>query len=230
MSDPGPDPLLPPTPPNTAPVSQPAVPAPTFTFGGYAVGPGEIEGVQFGRRLAARLIDLALHFVIALLTGFGLGLVLGVYAGIIHQPFEPIWARATNIGLWGFLSALVGSVAYHTLCEGMGGSTLGKRILSMTVIQESGAPCRFDSALVRSLSYFVDALVFGLVAYLAMKDKVTQQRYGDQWAHTIVCMREKAPPQGLRSSGQLALGIFAGMAADSFCLGLPYIIGLLVNP
>jgi len=219
----------PPAPPGSTPVSQPAIAVPTFTFGGYVALPGEIEGVGFGRRLAARLIDIVFHFIIAFFTGIVLGFVLGVYAGMTHQPFAPMWARATNIGLWSFGSALLGSVAYHTLCEGLGGSTLGKRIFSMTVVQENGAPCRFDSALVRSLGYFVDALFFGLIGYFAMKDKVTQQRYGDQWAHTIVCMREKSPPQGLRRGGQVALGIFAGAAADGLCLGLPYVIGLLLN-
>jgi len=202
---------------------------PTFTFGGYATRPGELEGVGFGLRLAARLIDIALHFIVALFTGFVLGFVLGFYARMTHQPFAPMWARTMNIGLWSFFSSLLGSVAYHTLSEGLGGSTLGKRIFSMTVVQEDGAPCRFDSALVRSLSYFVDALFFGLIGYFAMKDKVSQQRYGDQWAHTIVCTREKAPPQGLRNGGQLALGIFAGLAADSFCLGFPYVLRLLLN-
>lgn len=226
--DPGPTPP-PPLPPGSAPPPQPVAAAPTFTLGGYAALPGELRGAEFGRRFVARLIDLALHLIIALFTGFVLGFVLGVYAGMTHQPFAPIWARATNIGGWSFFSALLGSISYHTLSEGLGGSTLGKRIFSMTVIQENGSPCRFDSALVRSLGYLVDALFFGLIGYFAMKDKVTQQRYGDQWAHTIVCMRENAPPQGLRAGGQVALGIFAGIAADSFCLGFPYVIGLLLN-
>ena len=227
-SDPGSTPP-PPLPPGSVPASQPVAAVPTFTFGGYAALPGQLEGVGFGLRLVARLIDIAFHFIIALFTGFVLGFGLGVYAGMTHQPFAPMWARATNIGLWSFGSALLGSVAYHTLSESLGGSTLGKRILSMTVVQENGSPCRFDSALIRSLGYFVDALFFGLIGYFAMKDKVTQQRYGDQWAHTIVCKREKAPPQGLRGGGQVALGIFAGAAADGLCLGLPYVIGLLLN-
>src|ERR1700681_1798097 len=100
-SDPGSTPP-PPLPLGSVPAPQP-VAAPTFTFGGYAALPGQLEGVGFGQRLVARLIDIAFHFIIALFTGFALGFILGVYAGMTHQPFGPIWARATNIGFWSFV-------------------------------------------------------------------------------------------------------------------------------
>ena len=70
--------------------------------------------------------------------------------------------------------------------------------------------------MIRSFAYLVDALFFGLVAYHAMKKTAQQQRYGDEWAHTIVCRRDRAPQQSLRSGSWLALAIFLGALADGF--------------
>ena len=78
--------------------------------------------------------------------------------------------------------ALLGSLAYRVICTSVHGSTLGKLAFSMVVAQEDGSPCRFGSATIRELGYFVDALFFGPIGYFAMQKTPQEQRHGDEWA------------------------------------------------
>jgi len=43
-----------------------------------------------------------------------------------------------------------GSIAYHITCENIYGSTLGKLVFSLAVVQEDGSTCRFKGAFIRS--------------------------------------------------------------------------------
>jgi uncharacterized RDD family membrane protein YckC len=194
------------------PLSPVVINAPSF--GGYALAePNTIEGVSFWPRVGARVIDLVAHYIVAFCSGILFAILL-VIAGGGHA--DPVMLRRLGrTDLVALVTALLGSVAYHTICEWAHGSSLGKIALSMVVVQEDGSPCRFRSALVRSLAYFVDALFFGLIGYFAMKDSVQQQRHGDQWAHTIVCKRSAAPPQSLRSGGRFVAAFLLAAMADT---------------
>ena len=103
----------------------------------------------------------------------------------------------------------------ETLCEGLHGSTVGKILLSMVVVQEDGSPCRLKSALVRSLAYLVDSLFFGVVGYFAMQRTIRNQRYGDSWAETVVCKRSTLPAGTLRGAGRFTRGLLLGAMADA---------------
>ena len=105
------------------------------------------------------------------------------------------------------------------------GSTLGKHVLSMVVVQEDGTPCRVGSAIIRELGYFVDSFFFGLVGYPVMQENLKKQRYGDQWAHTVVCKRSSVAPDRLRSDTRFALGLTLAMMADAALT----IVGLLLR-
>jgi uncharacterized RDD family membrane protein YckC len=194
----------------------------TPSFAGYASEEG-IEGVGFWPRAAARVIDFIVHYIIGVCAGFLFGIILVIAAELSgHRgPFtvDP------NSGLTLFIFALLGSVAYHTICEGMNGSTVGKRLLSLVVLQEDGSPCRFNSALIRSFAYFVDALFFGVIAYFAMQKSRQQQRHGDAWAHTVVCRRSQVAPEKLRGRGQFVLACLLGTMVDAALL----MVGLLLR-
>ncbi len=124
-----------------------------------------------------------------------------------------------------FLLAILGSLVYHTSCEGLHGSTLGKLVLCMVVVQEDGSPCRLKRAVVRSMGDLLDALFFGLVGYSAMQKASQEQRHGDEWAHTVVCKRSNAPPGSLRGGGRFVMALFFAIMADA-----PLIIaGLLLK-
>jgi len=181
---------------------------------GYAAPVAGFQGVSFWPRFFARLIDFILNYIVGLATGILFALLLAVASGgrlpasVLHRISQ------TNVPT--FLAGVLGSLAYFVICETVHGSTLGKLVLSMQVVQEDGSRCRFKSALIRELGYFVDALFFGIIGYFAMKDDPKQQRYGDQWAETMVCKRSEVPVEsrqgGMRFVLALMLGVFANMA------------------
>jgi uncharacterized RDD family membrane protein YckC len=201
----------------------PAAHSTSFTFGGYASNqPLGLAGVGFWPRVGARFIDWVLHMFISLAGGFLFGILLAAAAGG-HIPHY-ILVKLRHTGVPGFMAGVLGSFAYHVIGASVHGSTLGKRVLSLVVVQEDGTPCRFGAAMIRELGYFVDALFFGLIGYSAMEKSMNEQRYGDQWADTIVCKRSSVAPEHLRNEGRFILALMLGMMADMALL----LIGLLV--
>lgn len=99
-----------------------------FNFGGYVEHDGAIEGVGFWPRAAARVIDIIVHYVIALLTGMFVAVAL---VAANHGQADPVlFAKLRHTGFAGFAFALLGSVTYHVVCVTLHGSTLGKLLLS----------------------------------------------------------------------------------------------------
>jgi uncharacterized RDD family membrane protein YckC len=188
--------------------------------------PGGIEGVGFWPRAGARLIDLVVHYVASIGAGLVFGLLLGIIGTMLGKSVPAMVGKITHLGFIGFGLALLGQVAYEATCESVHGSTLGKLILSMVVVQEDGSPCKLDSALLRNFGYFVDALFFGLVGYFAMQKTPQMQRYGDQWAHTIVCKRSQVRPENLRDGSRFVLALFLGMAADALFLMVGWLMAI----
>jgi uncharacterized RDD family membrane protein YckC len=181
--------------------------------------------VSFWPRAVARAIDLAVHYFIAICSGFLFGMLLAVVAALQHTSVRALLAHRKRGGIALFAFALLASVVFQAICEGLHGSSPGKRLFSMAVVQEDGSPCRMGSAWIRSFAYFIDSLFFGLIGYFSMQKTPQQQRHGDEWAHTVVCQRSKVEPQNLRGAGQFALALFLATLAYSALM----ILGLLVN-
>ena len=180
---------------------------------GYATEQSGLVGVSFWPRAAARLIDLVAHFIVRYCTGYLFGLMLLVASGG-HVP-RLIIAKLRHPGLTGFALTLLGAVAYHVIFTVVHGSTLGKRIFSLVVVQEDGSPCGLKSAVVREFGYFVDVLFFGIIGYMAMQESVQEQRHGDNWAHTVVCKRELVAPDKLRGGGHFVVALMFALMADA---------------
>ncbi len=191
----------------------------------YAVISGALEGVSFWPRAAARVIDMIVHYVIAMCCGFMLGVMVATVAALQHNPRALLFMRRPGSTFAIFVFSLLGSVALETVCEGFHGSTPGKMILGMVVVQEDGSPCRPWPALVRSLAYFIDGLFFGLIGYAAMTKTPQQQRHGDEWAHTIVCRQSQLAPQNLRGFAHFTMVFLLAAMADSMII----ITGLLIK-
>jgi len=186
---------------------------PTFSFGGYATEEVGLAGVTFWPRVGARLIDYGLHYCVTYAAGFLFSiLVLAASGG--HFPAW-VLVRFRHAGLTGFVTGVVGFVAYNVVCVSMHGSTLGKRLLSMVVVRENGLRCRLWPAIIREFGYFIDALFFGLVGCLAMQKTYQEQRYGDQWAHTVVVKRAGVIPEQLRSDGRFVLALMLAVMIDA---------------
>jgi uncharacterized RDD family membrane protein YckC len=195
------------------------------SFGGYSSSPGEIEGVGFWPRAGARVIDAILHILVGFCTGILFGILIFIAAGGHPDPLR--LSKMQHTGIIGIVAALLGSVAFHTLCESVHGSTPGKLVFSMVVVQEDGSPCRPKGAFIRSVAYFVDALFFGLIGYLAMQKSNQEQRHGDEWAHTVVCKRWRVAPKNLRTGGRFALGFFLAMIVDASVIMTGLLLALI---
>jgi uncharacterized RDD family membrane protein YckC len=210
---------------STTPDAQPGpISLELSSLNAYAGTSGAIPGVSFWPRAAARVIDLLLHIFLSSVIGFMVGIAVAIAAA--GHPRPEVIARFRENTLVGFLLAGLGSIAYEAVCEGVHGSTLGKRMLSMVVVQEDGSPCRVGPALIRSFAYLIDSLFFGLIGYLAMQKSPQEQRHGDEWAHTVVCKRSDAPPQSLRGGGRFLAVLFLALVADGAILLFALLIKL----
>jgi uncharacterized RDD family membrane protein YckC len=185
----------------------------TFSFGGYAAEPAGLAGISFWPRVGARVIDMVLHYCVSFASGVFFTIFLVAASGGHIPPWVVV--KLKSPGVPGFVFGVLGSFAYHVVGVSVHGSTLGKRILSMVVVQEDGTPCRFGSAIIRELGYFIDALFFGLIGYFAMQKTLKEQRHGDEWAHTVVCNRSSVAPDQLRGGGRFVLGLMLGMMTDA---------------
>jgi len=192
------------------------------SFGGYGMPAGTLQGVSFWPRALARVIDYVVHYLVGFIAGSLFGFLLAIAAG--GRP--PLWVllRLSQIHFPVFVAWLLGSMAYQVMCTSIYGSTLGKVLLSMRVVQDDGSPCRWKSAILRELGYFFDALFFGIIGYAAMKGDPGQQRHGDRWAQTLVCKRTQVLQSG-PGPMRFVLALMAGVCADIALM----MVGLLVQ-
>jgi uncharacterized RDD family membrane protein YckC len=134
----------------------------------------EIAGL--GERIVARLIDLAIFFLI---------FVLGSFIGSLTNLFvEPGAGTVIIFIIYGVLF-----VFYDLLFEVfMNGQSIGKRIMKIKVISLDGAQPRFSQYLLRWLFRVVDFLIIepGLIALIVAAVSEKPQRIGDMVAGTIL--------------------------------------------
>ena len=148
-------------------------PTPLPTFGGYIAAPGVLSGVSFWPRAIARIIDMALHFAVSYSAGY----LFGRRLFRLRRPrFSPHRPQVATPGIYRIRLRILGVIAYHVIFTTVHGSSVGKRLLSIVVMDEEGEPCRLKGAIVRELGYFVDALFFGLIGYMAMHGSTQEQR------------------------------------------------------
>jgi uncharacterized RDD family membrane protein YckC len=185
----------------------------TPTFGGYAAAPDALEGVSFWPRVLARMIDMVVHYITSYFAGFLFGILLIVAAKMAGHRGPLRFGSGGQFAL--LIASVLGLIAYHAICEGLYGSTLGKLVLSMAVVQEDGTPCRFGSAVIRSFAYAIDQLFFGVIGYTCMQKSALEQRHGDEWAQTVVCRRSQVKAESRRSAGRFVLAFLLAMMIDA---------------
>ena len=179
-----------------------------------------VESVGFAKRAGARIVDLVIHFGVALVAGAVVA-VAGVILEAVGVMTEgETMLRIENEGFLGTVVALFGYVAFHAICEGLYGSTPGKFALGMVVLSEDGQRCTYGQALSRSFAFLIDGLFLGLVAYASMKNSPRDQRYGDRWAETVVVERKSAPAGTLRPPLRFVGVVFVALFADAVALAV----------
>jgi uncharacterized RDD family membrane protein YckC len=181
-----------------------------------------IIGAGFWIRAPARILDTAYGSLMGFFAGaFGaIVLLILQHLSIVERG----WLMRVSRGKWLlWLASLVGSICYHTLCEGWCGASLGKLVCGLRVLSEDCSPCGLKQALIRSLGYFFDALVFGVVGYFEMTKTLMEQRHGDHWAKTIVVHSSQVPGASKRPGLWFFLAIALGSAAWGFFLAVAYV-------
>ncbi len=139
------------------------------------------EGVLFRLPLASpasRLYALLLDSAI----------VLGVVNGVGLLVYW-IFAKAPGFGVMVTTLAEFGiAFLYSALLEGhWNGQTIGKRLLHLRVIDQTGLPLRIEQAWVRNLMRVFDALPLAyLVGGISALSNPLMQRFGDRVAGTLV--------------------------------------------
>ncbi|MCK8496195.1 RDD family protein [Myxococcus fulvus] len=145
-------------------------------------------------RFLAWLLDSVIVVVISLAVILGLSLVMAAFPGIASALGIVVYFLVD----WGY------GITLETLWSGQ---TVGKRALSLRVIQESGVRIGFYHAALRNLARPVDRLpLLYLVGGVTALVSGSQQRLGDMLAGTIVVRERRLKvPSAINASGEEGL-------------------------
>ena len=154
-----------------------------------------LEPAGFWIRAVARLLDWVVFAFIGLCVGIGLAMVAAIAEELTGRPSATMMAALQETTFISWIGGVLTTLAYHSIFEGVVGSTVGKRLVGLHVIGMDAAPVRFAQGCKRTLGFFVDALFFGAIAAGEMKDSPEKQRLGDRWADTRVVRRRSLPPE-----------------------------------
>jgi uncharacterized RDD family membrane protein YckC len=179
-----------------------------------AVGlPADLVGAGFAIRALARVLDQGVQIFVAISGGCLGGVLLALLRGAVSEG-DP------GPSTWG--GVLLGSIAYHAICEAWHGATLGKLVCGLRVVSDRGERPTLVQALMRGVAYLADSLVFGLVAWSAMSTSPLQQRVGDKWAATVVVHAADEPAAARRTFATflLVLALGAGTSTVLCAVGM----------
>ncbi len=201
--------------------------APPSIFGsGTEEVADSLEYVSFWPRVLAQVVDTVVHYgtsyavgiILALISIFIQGLMGASRNVLIESLQETSWSL--------YVFAFLGSVAYHSVMESVCGSTLGKRLVGITVYSDKGRGCTLLQGIKRSVAILADGFFFGVVAASSMGDSRRQQRLGDKWAKTVV-VRIHSLPASERGKGlRFAAALVGGVAADGIVLGTGIVLAV----
>jgi uncharacterized RDD family membrane protein YckC len=189
-------------------------------------GASGLDYAGFGVRLAARAVDIVFVIALGLAGGFLCGFLLVALQAM--GRLAPGWQdRLGGFSVVGFLSGLAATTAYHAFCEGLHGATLGKYCLGLRVAAEDGAPCGVKRAFRRSLAFYFDGLLFGVIGWYSISRSGARQRYGDVWAKTVVVQADSLPPESQRTKREFAKALAKGAGACVAFLALGLLLKVL---
>ncbi len=77
-------------------------------------------------------------------------------------------------------------IFYGIIFETWRGQTIGKMLLGIIVVKESGEPCDFVAALLRNVFRIIDGLFLYLIGFIVIALTEKRQRLGDRLAGTVV--------------------------------------------
>jgi uncharacterized RDD family membrane protein YckC len=113
--------------------------------------------VSSGTRFLNYIIDLVSFFIVLIV----IGIVLGIMTNLFGMTGLGIWID--NLGDFGWnIIAIIVSVIYYTVMEGLFGRSIGKFITGSVVVDENGQKPSFGTIFKRSLCRYIpfDAFTF----------------------------------------------------------------------
>ncbi len=141
----------------------------------------DFETPEFHKRLFAWLVDFTILIAYYIICE---NLLRKVASG--HEPADNDLPFLYNLSAV-YLLLFVPLLSYHLLCEiFMHGQSIGKKIIGIKVIGESGGRPALHQYLIRWLTRPFDFIFFGLVGLLAVVLSKKNQRLGDMAAGTLV--------------------------------------------
>jgi len=183
-----------------------------------AVLPGEpaLEPAGFWIRAGARLLDWGILAVIAFVVGVIMAIIAGMMESMGGRPAADFVASMERITFIGWIGSVLTVIAYHSCFEGLAGTTIGKRMFGLQVIDVTAGPITLMQGVKRSLGFLVDGLFLGAIGAHSMGESPEKQRIGDHWAKTRV-VRRRSLPDHLRTP---AWRVFAGFLLATMVLAL----------
>ena len=141
--------------------------------------------VGFGRRLGAALLDLVLlgflTFVLVTALGF-VSIFLEMFTSEQDFPFDKLI----------ILAAAIVALVYYVGYWSTSGQTLGKTLLGLKVVDQTGSPISTGKAILRYFGYFISAAIFSLgFVWIALDKK--RQGWHDKIAGTYVVEVDTEP-------------------------------------
>jgi len=176
------------------------------------------EGVAL-RLPAAGPVPRALAWLIDTIVRFGLLILVGMVVAVLDRVGAGVYLIAYFAIFWAY------PILFEVLWDGQ---TLGKRVMSLRVISDDGAPVGWLASIVRNLLRTVDFLPFGYATGLvAGFFDPWGRRLGDMVARTMVIHAPAtaplprvqvegayAPAQPLRPQEQAAVIAYADRASQ----------------
>jgi uncharacterized RDD family membrane protein YckC len=141
----------------------------------------EFETPEFHKRLFAWFIDFFILIVYYIIISNVLQSIAGRHKSA-NNDF-PFWYNLSALYLLLFVPILI----YHLFFEVvMNGQSIGKKLMSIRVIGESGGRPALHQYLIRWLLRPCDFFFFGLVGLLTVLNSKKNQRLGDMASGTLV--------------------------------------------
>jgi uncharacterized RDD family membrane protein YckC len=146
-----------------------------------------VAGDVLGRRVLAGLIDVAVLAALFVVMGVLFG---GTHSQRVTSVANPrIHETTSSVSLSGVPFALFVTLclAYYFVLELRSGQTLGKRAMTLRVVDIDGGAPSVRAVFLRTLGRVIDVLpLFYLVGLIALAFGQPRQRIGDRLAHTTV--------------------------------------------
>jgi uncharacterized RDD family membrane protein YckC len=136
-----------------------------------------------GSRIVAILLDHLILGIFAAIIALPLGLRAALFSLPVRGPAGLMrGAVLAPLGALNFLLWLL----YFTYLESSSGQTLGKRIMGIKVVKESGEQLTPIDAFIRTILRIIDGFVLYLIGFMLIVVSEKKQRLGDMAVGSIV--------------------------------------------